>query len=120
MSCKSASPILAISLLLSACHSGPAVTTFDGIYLGEAVNVSPPVYNCQSSTTTAPMNVADGRVSFGLFRGWVGSEGAVQIQSQQNTLSGQFSNNRFNGQFQEGLYYVPWIFYTYQLNMFRI
>jgi hypothetical protein len=119
MSCWSALRAIALCLPLAACHTGPAVTTFDGTYTGEATNISPPVYNCQASTTTTPMTVEGGRVSFGLFRGWVGPTGTVQMQSQQNTLSGQFTGDRFVGQFQEGLFVAPGIFCTYKLEMTR-
>lgn len=119
MSWKSTLPMLALGSFLSACHSGPVITTFDGTYTGKAINVSPPVYNCQESTTTSAMNVVGGRVSFGLFRGWVSPTGTVQMQSQQNTLSGQFTGDRFVGQFQQGLFVAPGIFCTYKLEMTR-
>ena len=111
--------LLALGFSVTACHTGPANTAFDGTYTGDAVNVSPPVYNCQASTTTSPMQVEGGRVSFGLFRGWVSPTGTVQMQSQQNTLSGQFTGDRFIGQFQEGLFVAPGIFCTYKLEMTR-
>ena len=110
---------VALCLPIVACHTGPVVTIFDGTYTGEAINVSPPVYNCQASTTTSAMNVEGGRVSFGLFRGWVSPTGTVQMQSQQNTLSGQFTGDRFVGQFQQGLFVAPGIFCTYKLEMTR-
>ena len=116
---KQALCVLALALPVAACDTGPANTAFDGVYTGEAINVSLPVYNCQASTTTTPLKVEGGRVSFGLFRGWVSQAGTVQMQSQQNTLSGQFSGNRFTGQFQEGLFRAPGIFCTYSLEMVR-
>ena len=119
MSWKTVFCAVAVCLPIAACQTGPAVTTFDGTYTGEATNVSPPVYNCQASTTTSAMNVRGGRVSFGLFRGWVSETGTVQMQSQQNTLSGQFTGDRFIGQFQEGLFVAPGIFCTYKLEMTR-
>ncbi len=119
MPCKPVLRVIALCLPILACQTGPVVTTFDGTYTGEAINVSPPVRNCQPSTTTAPMTVRDGRVSFGLFRGRVSPAGTVQMQSEQNTLSGQFTGDRFVGQFQQGLFVAPGIFCTYKLEMTR-
>jgi hypothetical protein len=116
---KSAAFCLLLCLPVMACHTGPVITTFDGRYTGEAVNTSSPALNCPSSTTTTPMTVSGGRVEFGLFRGWVTAAGTVQMQSQQNTLSGQFSGNHFTGQFNIGAFSAPGIFCTYSLDMVR-
>jgi hypothetical protein len=110
---------LLLCLPVVACHTGPVITTFDGRYAGEAVNTSPAVYNCEATTTTTPMTVSGGEVEFGLFRGWVTPAGTVQMQSQQNTLSGQFSGNHFTGQFNIGAFSAPGIFCTYSLDMVR-
>lgn len=110
---------LLLCLPVVACHTGPVITTFDGNYAGEAVNTSPAVYNCPATTTTSPMAVSGGKVDFGLFRGWVTPAGTVQMQSQQNTLAGQFSGNHFTGQFNMGTFSAPGIFCTYSLDMAR-
>jgi hypothetical protein len=110
---------LLLCLAVMACHSGPVITTFDGRYTGEAVNTSPAVYNCEATTTTSPMTVSGGEVTFGLLRGRVTPAGTVQMQSQQNTLSGQFSGNHFTGQFNMGTFSAPGIFCTYSLDMAR-
>ncbi len=102
--------LLALCLPVAACHSGPVVTGFDGTYTGEATNVSSGVYNCEDSRTTNPMVVSGGEASFGDFRGWVSPAGALQMQSwkdslsgsAKDTVSGQFTGNRFTGELNLG------------------
>lgn len=113
-------PVLALCLPIAACHTGPVINTYDGVYTGEASDVSGGVNNCPATQTTNAMTVSGGEVSFGLFRGWVTPDGSVQMQSQQNTLSGHFENKHFIGTFQMGMYSAPGIYCTYQLNLAQL
>ncbi len=116
---SAAAGLLALCLPIAACHTGPVVTTFDGTYTGTAYLTAPPVYNCEATQPASPMTVSGGRVEIGLFRGWVTPAGTVQMQSQQNTLSGQFSGNQFTGEFNIGAFSAPGIFCTYRLELTR-
>ena len=100
--------MLALFLPLAGCQSGPVVTTFDGYYAGDAINITDGVFNCPPTQTTAPIRVSGGEVSYGDFHGRVTPEGTVEMHSWRdgmtgsvkNTVSGRFGKNQFgDGEF---------------------
>ena len=119
--------LLALALPLAGCHSGPAVTAFDGYYTGEAQNISDGVANCPPTQTTMPMRVAGGEVSYGDFRGWVTPAGTLEMNSWRddltgsfkNTVAGQFADNKFLGELKLGPAVKDGYVCTYRLAMSR-
>ena len=109
--------LLLLLLPVAACQPSYVNRTFDGIYAGQAELTSPPVQNCEPTQPASEMTVKNGEVMLGLFRGWVAKDGTVQMQSQQNTLGGQFSGNSFNGTFNIGSVAAPGVYCTYKLVM---
>lgn len=97
--------LTALFLPLAGCQTGPAVTVFDGYYTGETENITDGVGNCPPNQTSTPMRVSGADVTYGDFRGRITNMGSLQMDSWQNTLtgtfkntvSGQFSGNRFEG-----------------------
>ena len=119
--------LLALALPVAGCQTGPAVTTFDGYYTGEAMNIGDGVANCPPTQTTMPMRVSGGTVSYGDFYGRVTPEGTLQMDSWRddltgsfkNTVAGQFGDNRFTGQLKLGPAVKGGFVCTYKLVMSR-
>jgi hypothetical protein len=60
------------------------------------------------------MNVANGRVQFGDFRGTIQPDGTVQMPFGQSSISGRFADGRFTGNL-----YQPFPGCRYELRLSR-
>jgi len=91
-----------LPLLLAGCaEHGPTTTAFDGVYHGSSFAASSNPM-CPNDVGLNPMRVSGGRVEFGNMRGWVDTNGKVQMVFGRITLFGQFQGNQF-----QGLFYNP-------------
>jgi hypothetical protein len=92
--------VLMLCLPITACHTGPVVTAFDGSYTGEASNIASGVGNCDSTRTIQPLSVRGGKATLGPYGGWVDPDGTLQMSSWQDGLSKSYKstvNGRFSG-----------------------
>jgi hypothetical protein len=72
---------------------------WDGAYAGEGLLTFDPggQINCPNRMPVYGMNVADGRVHFGDFRGTIRPDGTVRMPFGQSYVSGRFADGRFMG-----------------------
>jgi hypothetical protein len=97
---KLTSVLLALTLPVAACHTGPVVTAFDGFYTGEAANAASGVGNCISTRTVQPLTVSGGKATLGPYGGWVDPDGSLQMSAWQDGLTRSYKSTiigRFNG-----------------------
>ncbi len=90
--------LLALTLPVAGCQVGPASSIFDGYYTGETKNVTDGVGNCPTTQTGTPMRVTGGQVLYGDFKGHVGADGSLQMDTWRDSLTGSFKNS-VSGQF---------------------
>lgn len=90
---------------------------WDGAYAGEGLLTSDPggQINCPNRMPVYGMNVTDGRVQFGDFKGTIQLDGRVQMPFGQSSISGRFADGRFIGHL-----YQPFPGCQYELQLSRI
>jgi len=92
------------------------VPGWDGSYAGEGLLTSDPggQIDCPNRMPVYGMNVADGRVHFGDFRGTIRPDGTVRMPFGQSSVSGRFADGRFMGNL-----YQPFPGCRYELRLSR-
>jgi hypothetical protein len=78
---------------------GAPAPGWDGAYAGEGLLTFDPggQISCPNRMPVYGMNVADGRVHFGDFRGTIRPDGTVRISFGRSYVSGRFADGRFMG-----------------------
>ncbi|MBN8905045.1 MAG: hypothetical protein J0H14_12510 [Alphaproteobacteria bacterium] len=89
---------------------------WDGAYAGEGLLTFDPggQITCPNRMPVYGMNVADGRVHFGDYRGTIRPDGTVQMPFGQSSISGRFADGRFIGNL-----YQPFPGCRYELRLSR-